>query len=62
MTMDPLQHLIEHRALEHLKARYFFCLDTKDWPGWIGLFTEDATLLVDTGPYTLGRDPKPEVG
>jgi hypothetical protein len=58
--MDPLQQLVEHRALEHLKARYFWCLDTKDWPGWIGLFTEDATLLVDTGPYTLGRDPRPE--
>ena len=58
--MDALQLLIEQRALERLKARYCFCLDTKDWDGWIALFTEDATLVVDTAPYTLGRDPKTE--
>lgn len=57
--MDALQRLIEHRALEQLKARYFWCVDTKDWPGWISLFTEDATFLIDNAPYTLGRDPDP---
>jgi hypothetical protein len=58
--MDAMQELVEINALKRLKARYFFFLDTKDWDGWIGQFTEDATLLVDTAPYTFGRDPETE--
>jgi 3-phenylpropionate/cinnamic acid dioxygenase small subunit len=32
--------------LRTLKARYFRCLDTKDWANWGEVFAEDATLDV----------------
>jgi len=56
--MDNLQRLLDVQALQELKGRYFLFLDTKDWTRWLDLFTEDATLLVDTAAATLGRDPK----
>lgn len=38
MTLDPLQTLIDLEAIRQLKARYFRCLDTKDWAGWTCVF------------------------
>jgi hypothetical protein len=57
-AMDKLQRLLDVHALQELKGRYFLFLDTKDWSRWLALFTEDATLLVDTAASTFGRDPK----
>ena len=54
--MDPLQHLVELEALKRLKARYFRCLDTKDWEGWLGVFTDDATLAFDLAVSTGGAE------
>jgi uncharacterized protein (TIGR02246 family) len=36
--------LVELEALRQLKARYFRCMDQKNWDAWGALFTEDATL------------------
>jgi uncharacterized protein (TIGR02246 family) len=41
-----LQRLLDIEALRRLKARYFRCIDTKDWEGFAQVFTEDAVLEV----------------
>ena len=56
--MDPVQQLVEIEALRRLKARYWRCMDTKDYDGFAAVFTEDATLLFDGDVSTLGRDGK----
>lgn len=45
MTTD-LETLLAFEQLRQLKARYFRCLDTKDWAGYADVFTDDATLDV----------------
>ena len=45
---DPrVQRLLDIEALKTLKATYWRCWDTKDFEGWLSLFTDEATLLVD---------------
>ena len=41
---DPLQQLLDIEAIKQLKARYFRCMDTKDWAGFRDVFTADAVL------------------
>ena len=41
---DPLQQLLDIEAIKQLKARYFRCMDTKDWDGFRDVFTVDAVL------------------
>lgn len=49
--MDPIEELLAREAIRTVKARYCRFIDTKDWPGYAGLFTADAILDVsqDTG-------------
>jgi len=54
--MDASQQMIEIEAIKRLKARYFRCMDTKDWESWLGVFTEDATLKFDRAVSTGGQD------
>ncbi|MFV8816793.1 nuclear transport factor 2 family protein [Haliea sp. E17] len=51
--------LVEIENIKKLKARYFRCMDTKDWNGWRDVFTEDATLLFDLAVSTGGQDGNP---
>ncbi|RYD98663.1 MAG: nuclear transport factor 2 family protein [Sphingomonadales bacterium] len=45
---DPrVQRLLDIEALKRLKATYWRCWDTKDFEGWLSLFVDEATLLVD---------------
>jgi SnoaL-like domain len=44
--MDDGTALLEIEAIKQLKARYCRLLDTKDWQGWRGLFSDD--FLSDT--------------
>jgi uncharacterized protein (TIGR02246 family) len=48
---------VDWLAIANLKARYCRFLDTKDWAGYAGLFTED--VVIDTtgsgGPRMEGR-------
>jgi uncharacterized protein (TIGR02246 family) len=32
------------QSISELKARYCRCLDTKDWAGYVAVYTEDAVL------------------
>jgi uncharacterized protein (TIGR02246 family) len=45
-------------AIRRLKARYFRCMDTKDWASWSQVFAENASLLVDMAVSTRGGDPE----
>jgi hypothetical protein len=46
-------------AIKQLKARYFRCMDTKDWAGYLDVFTTDA--IVDSSeaytPMDLSGNP-----
>jgi hypothetical protein len=58
-AMDALEELLAREAIREVKARYCRFLDTKDWEGFGGLFTDDAVLDVkqDTGAEPFhGRD------
>ena len=44
--MQPIDELLAIEAIKRLKARYFRCLDTKDWDGWGQVFAVDAVLEV----------------
>jgi hypothetical protein len=59
--MDATTRLLETESLRALKARYFYFLDTKDWPAWLALFTPDATLSWDRGPASSQAPSDPVV-
>jgi hypothetical protein len=47
-------------AIKNLKARYYRCMDTKQWDGWNDVFALDATLdTTEEAPdldIVVGRD------
>ena len=45
--MDALTRLVAIEDIRQLKARYFRCVDTKQWAEWREVFTPDAVMLVD---------------
>lgn len=49
--MTDLATLLDYEAIRNVKARYCRLLDTKDWDGFVDLFTADAVMDVqeDTG-------------
>lgn len=42
--MDPVQKLLAIEDIRGLKARYFRCMDTKDWDGLARVFAPDAVF------------------
>jgi hypothetical protein len=54
--MEDIERLAAIEAIKQLKARYFRCLDTKDWVGFEGVFTTDAVLDMseETGEVVRG--------
>ena len=42
--MDTVERLEAIEDIARLKARYFRCLDTKDWDGFAQVFTPDARM------------------
>lgn len=45
MRTPTFEQLADITAIQFLKARYFRCVDTKDWKTLKTLFTDDATLF-----------------
>ncbi|SRR5579875_1013731 len=44
--MTDIERLIAAEEIKQLKARYFRCMDTKQWSGWEEVFTADAVMDV----------------
>ena len=42
--MEPVERLIATEEIKQLKARYFRCMDTKDWAGFEQVFAADAVM------------------
>ena len=42
--MDTIERLAAIEEIAQVKARYFRCLDTKDWDGFADVFTSDARM------------------
>ena len=49
--------LADRLALQELKASYFRYLDTKQWPAWRELFTDDMVFYADDAPVPSGIPP-----
>ena len=45
----------EIEAIKRLKARYFRCMDTKNWKEWRKVFTDDVDVRVDVTVSTGGK-------
>jgi hypothetical protein len=43
-TLTDSEQLLAIEAITRLKARYFRCMDTGDWAGFLAVFTPDATI------------------
>jgi hypothetical protein len=54
--MEPLARLMAIKEIEALKARYFRCMDAKDWAGLEALFAPD--LVADFRDSTPERDER----
>ena len=42
--MEPVERLLATEEIKQLKARYFRCMDTKDWAGFEQVFAADAVM------------------
>jgi hypothetical protein len=42
--MDDVRRLLAIEDIRQLKARYYRCMDTKDWEGLAAVFAEDAVF------------------
>jgi hypothetical protein len=42
--MTPIEQILALEEIKQLKARYFRCMDTKDWAGYEAVFAPDATI------------------
>jgi hypothetical protein len=43
-AMKPKEQLLAIEEIKRLKARYFRCMDTKDWAGFAAVFATDAVM------------------
>jgi SnoaL-like domain len=61
IALDNVEKLIAIEDIKRLKARYFRCVDTKDWDGWRNVFAHDVQIDISqdvpngefTGPDAL---------
>jgi hypothetical protein len=44
VVMDAAEQLLAVEDIKRLKARYFRCMDTKDWLGFAQVFAVDAVM------------------
>ena len=55
--VDPVSRLEAVEEIKGLKARYFRCLDSKDWEGFAAVFAPDAVMDM---AEAAGGDPLPD--
>jgi hypothetical protein len=57
--MNDLEKLLALEEIKNLKARYFRCVDTKDWPGFEAVFAPDAVFdISDDVPGCILTGPE----
>ena len=44
VNMTESEQILAIEEIKRLKARYFRCMDTKDWAGYLAVFTPDAVI------------------
>lgn len=49
--MNEIEQIVALEEIKKLKARYFRCMDIKDWAGYEAVFTPDA-IIDSTDAYT----------
>lgn len=55
--MRDAHALAQIEAIQQLKARYFRCIDTKDWDGMRRVYTRDAVMHdEESGSHWSGRE------
>jgi hypothetical protein len=54
--VDAIDQLVAVEEIRKLKARYFRCMDTKDWDGYAAVFAPDAVLDVTGERGGVGDD------
>ena len=57
--MDNVERLAAIEGIKQLKARYFRCMDSKDWDGFAAQFSDDAVMDVSGD---LGDDASGDAG
>jgi SnoaL-like domain len=55
VTMDPVERLTAIEEIKQLKARYFRCMDMKDWEGHLAVFAPDVAVDM-SGEMPPGED------
>jgi SnoaL-like domain len=58
--MDFSERMEVIEAVRQLKARYFYCLDMKDWAGWGQVFAEHAVMDV-SAEFANAPDPSANI-
>jgi len=56
--VSDLERLVALEDIRRLKARYFRCIDTRDWPGFTDCFAPDAVMDVSGEPERLIKDER----
>ncbi len=58
--MDDVERLVAIEEIRRLKARYFRCMDTKDWDGFRDVFAPDGEMDMrsEAGEAGLVRGPQ----
>lgn len=56
--MDAVEELLATEGIRRVQARYWVCMDTKDWAGLRSVFTDTAVFdLRGERAFALGEDP-----
>lgn len=59
LALEGVKALFAIEEIKKLKARYFRCVDTKDWEGFAGVFAPDAVFdISDDVPGCVLTGPK----
>ena len=54
MSQELLQQMLDYKEILELKARFGRLADVKDWEGFLGVFSPDATFDLGTGQLMHG--------
>jgi hypothetical protein len=59
MSMDRVERLAAIAEIQALKARYFRCMDTKNWDGFADVFAPDAQMDMSSEMRDRGAEGAP---